>query len=116
MQQEKILLKVGYRLYKFQHNSIVGVVEIGRVTKTQAISECGSYKFRIEMSNPEYIICMGRGEWDSSHFKLETPELKDRLKIQKNIARLIRADFSQLPTECINELVSVLDKYSPLKK
>lgn len=116
MQQEKRLLKVGDRLYKFQYGLIVNIVEIAKVTKTQAISECGLYKFRIEMSNTEYIICMGRSKWDSSRFKLETPELREKLMLQNKKSRLRRTDFSELPPECINELVSVLDKYSPLKK
>lgn len=119
MQQEKRLLKVGDRLYKIQPGAtikILEVVEIAKVTRTKAISKCGSYNFNIEMPKTGYTRDISATKWNVTSFILETPELIGMLDRQNKITRLENLDFLELPPECINELVSVLDKYSPLKK
>lgn len=51
------------------------VVEIERVTKTQAISkpynDAGSrYRFHIGYTNKEYLRVIGMGKWNTTNYKL----------------------------------------------
>lgn len=104
------VLLVGSKLYRTNYGEISEVIEIERVTKTQAIAKNGNYKFDINISNWGTAKKLGNTDrWSSSTFYVETKELKNKLIRQKNLNRLKNEDYSKLSDETLSKLLAVLN-------
>lgn len=111
MTNETNLLKVGDRIYREGNdNRITAVIIIERLTKTQAISKDGKYKFDIKLSNYyKTARLIGEDTWSNCTYCLETPELQEKLFRQVVIEKIKKFDYSELSTEQLTKLTSILD-------
>lgn len=102
-------LQVGDIIYQENYNKISGVFTVERVTKTLAICEKEA-KFKREYQKYSWINSAGdTGKWNTNHYSLETPELKEKLYKQNSIAKIRAYKFEDLSTEQIRSIMDVLN-------
>lgn len=110
MAEETRYLTVGDKIYEKGNYGITDVLTIGRLTKTQAISECGNYRFRLELDSYGSATKIGPTEiWSSRTYYLETPELKAKLIRQVNIKRLKNVDFNSLSDATLEQILIIIN-------
>ena len=105
----KMELQIGDRIYQENYNKISDVFTVERVTKTLAICDKGA-KFKREYSKDSWINSAGdTGKWNTNHYQLETPELKEKLYKQNSISKIRAYKFEDLSTEQIRSIMAVLN-------
>ena len=105
------VLTVGSRVYRISFSSIVEVIVIERVTKTQAIAKNGACKFDINISKTGSIRRIGeRNTYSRQSFRLETEELKHQLWHQNAVQACNDTQFSKLPIEDLREILSIIQR------
>lgn len=109
-------LKAGDIIYQLNYGKITGVYTVERVTKTLAICKDGE-KFRIEYNSPDWIVSGGNiDKWNTNHFSLETPELKEMLYRQISIIKIREMKFERLSTEQIRAIMAIIKEPKEEKK
>ena len=104
------VLFVGARIYKQNYNDITQIITIDRVTKTQAFSNCGNYKFNIGLSSYGTAKKIGNTErWTNASYYLETKKLKETLFKQETVRKLSKTDFSKFGVEILKSIVSLVN-------
>lgn len=104
-------LKPGDKIYKINYGSIVRVVTIDRVTRTQAITKDSETKFRINLSSSGSAKEIGNSDrWDTGHWWLENDQLKEKLFDQKLVGQIKKIEFSTLPIDKIKKILSIVDE------
>lgn len=112
----KTILNVGDVLYCSYYDKITEVAKIERVTATQAISK--KYRFRREQ-NGILFKEMGAGRWSSSYWEIETPELKEQLKVQQLRYKLTKKieslgkKVSEMELSELERALELLNQISP---
>jgi hypothetical protein len=102
-------LKIGDRIYQENYNEISCVFTVERVTKTLAICNHGA-KFKREYSKTSWITTAGdTGKWNTNHYQIETPQLKEKLYRQVSISKIIAYKFDELSTEKIKSIMYILN-------
>lgn len=110
------VLFVGAKIYKTNYQEVREIITIERVTKTQAISENGTYKFAIEVSSDGTARRLGNTDrWSSGSFYLETPKLKEKMWRMTAVKQLKDADYSKFNTEVLKELLLRVGEVSTLR-
>lgn len=101
-------LNIGDKIYKENYNKITGVFTVKRLTKTLAI--CGNgVKFKREYNS--WLKPIGDNvRFTTSHYLLETPELKEKLYRQYSISKIRDCKLEDLSTEQIRSIMDVLTK------
>lgn len=73
-------LSVGSVVYRLHNNEITHIITIDRITKTQAISNNGTYSMRFNINVSKFggvtEISASRNYWEK--YSIETPELKEQ--------------------------------------
>jgi hypothetical protein len=102
-------LKIGDRIYKvYTRSEITEVITIGRVTKTQAISEDDKYHFHININSLGATPIGVRERFSMFSYKLETNELKERLETQNLIRSVSKIDLTKLTKEQLQQIKQII--------
>lgn len=99
------LLSPGTNVYESRYNGTLYVIPIDRVTKTQAISKDGKYKFKREIWNDNTVSKINRNS--NIHFwvyYVETPELIQKFRKQELIEKLTRVSYKDLSNDVLEKL------------
>ena len=102
-------LFVGAKIYEVSRGTIQRVHTIVRTTQTQAISDIGDTKFKIELSKTGTVTQLAKDKWDFYTHYLETPELKQKLWRQNAISKCSNADFSKLTNEQLQAILNIIN-------
>ena len=106
---DNLVLKEGSRIYRTIFDKITEVITIERVTKTQAISTNGTYKFKIDVSSNGYVMKIGNTDKSSTvSYYIESPQLKKQLWKQQAIKKLKEIEYSKLHDETIEKLLEII--------
>lgn len=106
--EEKRKLKVGDKVYETIYGDIRRILTIERLTNTQAIA--GNMKFSIEYQSSGKVKEIGssKDRWNTTHYYLETEELKERKQRTDILNSISRIDFEAYPTEKLLTVIGLL--------
>jgi predicted transcriptional regulator len=102
-------LNVGDIIYCLSYGKVVEIHTIERLTKKQAISN--NVKFRREYKEANWIDVIGRSQYSTNIYKLESPELKQQRRRQYIINRLKHYKYENLNDEELEKINDIFDSF-----
>jgi len=107
-------LKVGDKIAENYHGRPTSILEVCRVTKTQAVCPRGNSEIKFKIDYPGegwsagHLNEIGREQWSNTSYRIAAEKDFEAIQKAKNIAVVKKFDFETLTTEQLSKIIKIL--------